>query len=132
MVSVRDLLQKVFPAQTGHLQRAAPMVSVREAIEQRPVDELGGLLAPDVVWVGLWPGELCRNRDDVFAMLARMRERELRVQPSVVLETDDALVVDPGLDGRHHVLVLADGLVSEVRVYPDRPAALAAVEGRPW
>jgi ketosteroid isomerase-like protein len=108
------------------------MVSVREAIEQRPFGELGALLAPDVVWVGLWPGELCRTRDDVLEMVARMRERELRVQPSVVLETDDVLVVDPGLDGRHHVLVLADGLISEVRVYPDRPTALAAVEGRPW
>jgi hypothetical protein len=108
------------------------MVSVREAIAQRSLDGFAEALAPDVVWVGLWPGELCRNRDDVLEMLARMRERELRVQPSIVLERDDVLVIDPGLDGRHHVLVLADELVSEVRVYPDRRSALASVEERPW
>jgi hypothetical protein len=108
------------------------MVSVREAIARRSLDDFAEALAPDVVWIGLWPGEICRNRDDVLEMLARMRERELRVQPSVVLDRDDVLVIDPGLDGRHHVLVLADELVSEVRVYPDRRSALAAVEERPW
>ena len=54
------------------------------------------------------------------------------MRPQVVLEKDDALVVDPGLDGRHHVLVLRDDAVSEVRVYPDRRSAVAAVEERPW
>src|SRR5207248_2994166 len=34
--------------------------------------------------------------------------------------------------GRHQVLVLRDGLVSEVRAYVSREAALGAVEGRPW
>jgi hypothetical protein len=108
------------------------MVTVKEAIERRSLDDFAELLTPDVVWVGLWPGELCRNRDDVLEMFARMRERELQIQPSIVSERDDTLVVDPHLDGRHHVLVLADALVSEVRVYPDRSSALAAVEERPW
>jgi hypothetical protein len=108
------------------------MVSVREAIERMSLDDFAEALAPDVVWVGLWPGELCRNRDDVLEMFARMRERESQLRPSIVLEKSDALVVDPGLDGRHHVIVLADDLVSEVRVYPDRRSALASVEERPW
>jgi len=108
------------------------MVSVREAIERRSLDDFAEALTPDVVWIGLWPGELCRNRDDVLEMLARMREREVELRPRVVLDRDDVLVVDPSLDGRHHVLVLRDGLVSEVRVYPDRSSALAAVEERPW
>ena len=108
------------------------MVSVQEAIRTRSLDDFADLLAPDVVWVGLWPGQLCRSRDDVLEMFAQMREKEFRVQPSIVLERDDALVVDPHLDGRHHVLVLADDLVSEVRAYPDRRSALDAVEGRPW
>jgi ketosteroid isomerase-like protein len=108
------------------------MVSVREAIERRSLDDFAEALAPDVVWIGLWPGELCRNRDDVLEMLARMREREVELRPTIVVERDDVLAVDPGLDGRHHVLVLRDGLVSEVRVYPDRSSALAAVEERPW
>jgi ketosteroid isomerase-like protein len=104
------------------------MVSVREAIDRRSLDDFADVLAPDVVWVGLRPRELCRNRDDVLEMFAQMREREVRVQPQVVVERDDVLVVDPHLDGRHHVLVVRDGLVSEVRVYPDRRAALEAVE----
>ena len=107
-------------------------MSVREAIERRSLDDFAEALTDDVVWVGLWPGQLCRNRDDVLEMFARMRERELQVRPSIVLEKDDVLVVDPHLDGRHHVLVLADDLVSEVRVYPDRRSAVAAVEERPW
>jgi hypothetical protein len=108
------------------------VVSVKEAIERRSLDDFAEALTPDVVWVGLWPGQLCRNRDDVLEMFARMRERELQVMPSIVLEKDDVLVVDPGLDGRHHVLVLSDDLVSEVRVYPDRRSAIEAVEERPW
>ena len=108
------------------------MVSVRDAIVGVDLDALADALAPDVVWVGLWPGELCRNRDDVLEMFARMREQEVRPRPSIILDKGDLLVVDPELDGRHHLLVLADGLISEVRAYPDRAAALAAVEGRPW
>ena len=109
------------------------MVTVKEAIERRSLDDFAETLTPDVVWVGLWPGELCRNRDDVLEMFARMRERELDIRPTVVLEREDALVIDPGLDGRHHVLVVTEeGLVSEVRVYPDRRSAVAAVEERPW
>jgi hypothetical protein len=108
------------------------MVSVREAIEQRSLDAFAEKLTPDVVWVGLWPGELCRNKDDVLEMFGRLREREWQLQPSIVAERDGILVVDPGIDGRHHVLVLTDDdLVSEVRVYPDRSSALKAVEERP-
>ena len=107
-------------------------MSVREAIERVSLDDFAEALTPDVVWIGLWPGELCRNRDDVLEMFVRMREREISLRPKIVLEKSDVLVVDPGLDGRHHVLVLADDLVSEVRVYPDRRSALASVEERPW
>ena len=108
------------------------MVTVREAIERKSLDDFAEVLTPDVIWVGLWPGELCRNRDDVLEMFARMRGREISLRPKIVLAKSDVLVVDPGLDGRHHVLVPADDLVSEVRVYPDRRSALASVEERPW
>ena len=108
------------------------MVSVRAAIEGVDLDAFAESLAPNVVWVGLWPGELCRNRDDVLEMFARMREQGVSPQPRIVLEKGGVLVVDPHLDGRHHVLVLDEDLVSEVRAYPDRASALAAVEDRPW
>ena len=108
------------------------MVSVRETIESRSLDDFADSLTEDVVWIGLWPGEICRNRNDVTEMFVRMRERELDLRPRIILDKDGCLVVDPGLDGRHHVLVLREDAVSEVRVYPDRQSALAAVEDRPW
>ena len=106
------------------------MVSVRETIEQADLDSFGSLLSEDVVWVGIWPGELCRNREQVVAMLEQARARGRQMSPEVVAERDDMLVVDPHLPDseRHQVFVLADGLVSEIRAYPDRAAAVAAFE----
>jgi hypothetical protein len=107
------------------------VVSVRDAIEGMSLDDIAGVLTPNVVWVGLYPGELCRNRDEVLAMFDRLRYREDQLRPTVVAKRDDVLIVDPGIDERHHVLVLEGDLISEVRVYPDRHAATAAVDGRP-
>ena len=106
-------------------------MSVRDAIEGMSLDDIAGVLTPTVVWVGLYPGELCRNRDEVLEMFDRLRYREDQLHPTVIAKRDDVLIVDPGIDGRHHVLVLDGDLVSEVRVYPNRESALAAVEERP-
>ena len=108
------------------------MVTVREAVEANDLAAFGEVLAPDVVWAGRYPGELCRNRDEALAMLRDAQERGVQPSPEVILEREDILVVDPHLDGRHQVLVLRDGLVSEVRAYLNREAALAAVVERPW
>ncbi len=108
------------------------MVSVREAVEQGDLTKFEEVLAPDIVWLGRYPGELCRNRDEVLAMLRDAQEHGVQASPEVVLERGDVLVVDPHLDGRHQVLVLRDGVISEVRAYVSREAAVEAVEGRPW
>jgi ketosteroid isomerase-like protein len=108
------------------------MVSVREAIEQGDLTEFEEVLAPDVVWLGRYPGEICRNREEVLAMLREAQEHGIQASPEIVLERDDLLVVDPHLDGRHQVLVLRDGVISEVRAYLSREDAIALVEGRPW
>ena len=106
------------------------MVSVRQAIESSDLDAFGGALAEDVVWVGLWPGELCRNRQQVLAILEQARACGREMAPEIVLERDDMLVVDPHLadSERHQIFVLSDGLVSEIRAYPDRAGAVAAFE----
>ena len=106
------------------------MVSVRETIEQADLDSFGRLLSEDVVWVGIWPGELCRNREQVVAMLEQARARGRQMSPEVIAERDDMLVVDPHLPDseRHQVFVFGEGLVSEIRAYPDRAAAVAAFE----
>ncbi|HET7352537.1 MAG TPA: hypothetical protein VFJ11_00630 [Gaiellaceae bacterium] len=105
-------------------------MSVRETIEQADLNSFGSLLSEDVVWVGIWPGELCRNREQVVAMLEQARARGRQMSPEVVAERDDMLVVDPHLPDseRHQVFVLGDGRVSEIRAYPDRAAAVAAFE----
>jgi ketosteroid isomerase-like protein len=108
------------------------MVSVREAIESTDLESFGEALAPDVVWVGRYPGELCRNRDEVLEMLRRTQAAGVHPQPEVVFEEDGLLVVDPHLDGRHQVIALRDGLVSEVRAFVGREAAMDVVEARPW
>ncbi len=109
------------------------MVNVREAIEQGDLTAFEEVLAPDIVWVGLWPGEVCRNREQVVQMLQTAQENGLVARPEIVRDEGDRFVVDPHLhiDGRHQVFVLREGVVSEVRAYPDRAAALAAMEP-PW
>jgi SnoaL-like domain len=108
------------------------VVSIREAIEGTDLDAFGEALAPDVVWVGRYPGELCRNRDEVLFMLRHAQEQGVSPTPEIVFEKGDLLVVDPHLDGRHQVILIADGLVSEVRAFVTREAAMAVAEGRPW
>jgi len=109
------------------------MVSVREAIEAGDLTAFEDVLAPDIVWVGLWPGELCRNREQVLEMLETAQANGIVARPEIVRDEGDRFVVDPHLpiDGRHQVFLLREGVVSEVRAYPDRDAALAAMEP-PW
>jgi len=106
------------------------MVSAREAIESADLETFTAALAEDVVWVGLWPGELCRNRGQVVAILERARSAGRRMAPEIVRERDDMVVVDPHLPDseRHQIFVLDDGLVSEIRAFPDRAGAVAAFE----
>jgi ketosteroid isomerase-like protein len=108
-------------------------VSAREAIAAADADAFEAALAPDVVWVGIRPGWLCRTRDEVMATIRGALDRSAAT-PEILMENDWALVVDPHLDPPaeqvpdvHHVFVLQDGLVTEIRDYPDRAMALAAV-----
>ena len=109
------------------------MVSIRDAIEQGDLTAFEEVIAPDIVWVGLWPGQLCRNRSEVLEMLKAARAGGIEARPEIVRDEGDRFVVDPHLpiDERHQVFVLDDGVVTEVRAYPDRAAALAAMEP-PW
>lgn len=108
------------------------MVNAREAIVSADLEAFAAALAPDVVWVGRFPGELCHNRDEVLAMLEEAREQGVAPRPEIVYERDESFVVDPHLDGRHQVITLHEGLVIEVRAFQTREAAIEALEGRPW
>ena len=109
------------------------MVNVREAVEQGDLTAFEEVLAPDIVWVGLWPGQICRNRGEVLEMLQQAQVNGIQARPEIVRDDGDRFVVDPHLpiDDRHQVFVLDGDVVSEVRAYPDRAAALAAMEP-PW
>jgi ketosteroid isomerase-like protein len=112
------------------------MNSLREAILAGDEAAFAELLAPDVVWVGTLPGQLCRNREQMLGVIARARANGRRWQPEIVDEAPGALLVDPHVQPPAevsptlHQVLLVDGdeRVVEVRDYADRASALAALE----
>ena len=92
-------------------------------------------LAPDVVWVGSLPGLMCRGAEQVNARLDQIRAEGRTFDPEVLAERDGALLIDPHVSAPpqlnpelHQILVVHDGVVEEIRDYPDRAAAAAAFE----
>jgi ketosteroid isomerase-like protein len=109
-------------------------VSALDHLESADFQEFAASLAPDVVWVGIWPGQLCRNREQVVATFRRALESGQTGSPEVVAEKEGLIVVDPHVDPPyewapelHHVFVVEDGRIVEMRDYPNRRAALEAV-----
>jgi hypothetical protein len=96
-------------------------------------------LAPDVVWVGSLPGLMCRGAEQVNARLDQIRAEGRAFSPEVRAERDGALLIDPHVSTPpqlnpelHQILVVHDGVVHEIRDYPDRAAAEAAFEAMQW
>ena len=91
-------------------------------------------LAPDVVWVGVFPGQLCRSADQVRAGLEQVRDSGRSYSPEVLAERDGVMLFDPHVEPPaeiaelHQIVIVDDGLVQEIRDYPDRAAAQAAFE----
>ncbi len=109
-------------------------MTLREAFERRDLDAFLALLDPDVVWQGVEPDQICRNREEVRQTIEAIQASGRSGRPEVVAETGDALVVDPhaeppvpGLEELHHVYTLRDGRVARMQDYPDRASALKAV-----
>ena len=111
------------------------MSAVADAFARGDVDAFAGLLAPDVVWVGALPGQLCRNREQVLGMIERARANGRSWRPEIVEQAPGALLVDPHVEPPpdlnptlHQVLVLDGERVVEIRDYPDRQSAHATFE----
>jgi len=108
--------------------------TLREAIERADLPAFRALLAPHVVWVGVFPGQLCRNREQVSAMFEHPENAARSLSPEIVAERDGVFVVDPHADPQpewvsqlHLVVVTSEhDRVVELRDYPDRASALAA------
>jgi hypothetical protein len=92
-------------------------------------------LAPDVVWVGSLPGLMCRGAEQVNSRLDQIRENGTTFEPEVLAEREGAVLIDPHVSAPpqlnpelHQILIVHDGVVHEIRDYPDRAAAEAAFE----
>jgi ketosteroid isomerase-like protein len=114
------------------------MTSVRDAILAGDLEAFKAALAPDVVWVGARPAMLCRSRDEVVGILDRSTAGERTFAPEIVAERDEMLLLDPHptpppdmLPNLHQILVVREGRIVEMRDYPDRESALAALEPLP-
>jgi ketosteroid isomerase-like protein len=109
-------------------------MTVRDALLRGDFDEMAEALDPEVVWIGVSPGQLCRNRDDVLAIFRRALAAGRRARPEIVEEVEGMLVVDPRVEPPpefnpqlHQVFVVRDERIVEMRDYPDRISALEAV-----
>jgi ketosteroid isomerase-like protein len=109
-------------------------MSVRETIERGDFDEIAALLSPDVVWVGLEPGQLCRNRDEVLSVFREALASGMTGSLEVVAEEQDMLVVAPHVTpppernpDLHQVFVVREERIVELRDFRDRVLALEAV-----
>jgi hypothetical protein len=96
------------------------------------LDEIS--LAPDVVWIGVLPGQLCRSADQVNARLEEVRNGGRSYSPEVLAERDGVVLLDPHVEPPaeipelHQIAIVQDNLVQEIRDYPNRAAATAAFE----
>ena len=91
-------------------------------------------LAPDVVWVGVLPGQLCRTADQVNERLEQVRNSGRSYSPEVLAEREGVVLFDPHVEPPaeipelHQIAIVHDNLVQEIRDYPNRAAAEAAFE----
>jgi hypothetical protein len=91
-------------------------------------------LAPDVVWVGVLPGMLCRSAEQVRARLEQVRDSGRSYSPEVLAERDGVVLYDPHVDPPaqipelHQIAIVHNNVVQEIRDYPNRAAATAAFE----
>jgi hypothetical protein len=92
-------------------------------------------LAPDVVWVGSLPGLMCRGAEQVNARLDQIRANRRTFEPEVLAEREGFVLIDPQVSAPpqvnpelHQILVVQDGVVREIRDYPNRAAAQATFE----
>ena len=106
---------------------------VRDVIEHGDFEAFTAALAPDVVWVGMRPGLLCRNREQVVDTMRGWLDAEHSASSEIVGENENLIVVDPHVEPPnwipelHHVFVVHDDRIVEMRDYECRGDALEAV-----
>jgi SnoaL-like domain len=127
--------------------------SLRDAFEADDVTRVASLLASDVRWGGEEDtDDTCHTRDQVLAWYGRIRDRGVRARVTEVIDAGDRVVLglalhvpgaNPGapLPGRlvdpsrpmpahlFQVFRIVDGLVVDIRGFPERAEAVAFAGG---
>ena len=110
-------------------------MSVRQVIESGDLTAFRELLDPRVVWIGVYPGQFCRDRNEMLSMLDAPPTSGRSVSPTVLAERDGMFAVavhaDPPpawVPDLHQVIVTRGDRVVELRDYGSRDEALAALE----
>jgi hypothetical protein len=112
--------------------------ALRAAYESADLDALSGLLHPRVRWGGEEETpDTCHSPSDVLAWYRRSYDSGIRATVTEVLTRPDAVFLALRVSGRdqgkatavHQVFLLTDGLISDIRGYPQRDLALARFEG---
>ena len=121
------------------------LVAWLDAMRRHDLEALSDCYAPDVVWRGVVPDAVCRNRQEVLDMLGdQLGEGLPRVDALELVATDSGVVLGvrspdlteiagvPLAGQLFNVFTVVDGRIVAVQDHPDRAAALrAAGAGEP-
>ena len=111
-----------------------------EMVRGGSTESLRALLDESVIWQGILPEQVCRNRQEVLSVLARHRARPPRLTRIEAAEFGDRVVVavdgpdflawdTPGAGSpRSLVFTFRDGRIVRMESEPDRDAAFALAE----
>jgi ketosteroid isomerase-like protein len=108
---------------------------LREVFAARDFDAFVSLFAQDAQWVWWEPDPVCRDKAQIVARLNEVRAEGTEVDPEIVYDGGDRLVVRPRTKplfevapDLHHVYTFEAGQIVHLEDFPDRDSALAAVQ----
>jgi ketosteroid isomerase-like protein len=109
-------------------------MTLNEVFARRDLDALVELLDPDVVWQGIEPPAVCRNRDEVREVFEAFLASGGTGEPEILAEVGGRTVVDPHPEPPpefapelHQVFTMREGVIVRIDDYPNRENAFAAV-----
>jgi SnoaL-like domain len=121
---------------------------ITSVLRSQDADGIEELLAPDVIWDGLWPGLRCDNREQAMRIIRHAFAGERITADAIEAFTaGDNVVIGlhgPGFNGTpgdretvgqlYYVVTMRDGKVVHWRAFATRPEALAvaATTGPTW
>jgi hypothetical protein len=111
---------------------------LREAFDREDPAQLASLLASDVRWGGEEDSEdTCHTRDDVLAWYRQLQDRGVRARVTEMLDAGGCVILGLSLQSGaagprgplpprvFQVFRVVDGLVVDIRGFPERDQALA-------